>query len=134
MAGRARARAAGGRAGARGAAGGAGRGARAAARGLAENLEALPGHAGVLSVEVPELGHCILPGPGKMASVRIYSEIKDRFGGRLDAEAADWALEVYGEYVAEAQEERGSHPNIDILLDVKAGGGPYSVTSVILAE
>ena len=105
-----------------------------AARGLAENLGGLPGHAGVLSVEVPELGHNILPGPGKMASVRIYSEIKERFGGRLDGRAADWALEIYGEYVAEAEEERGSHPNIDILLDVKAGGGPYSVTTVVVEE
>ena len=81
-------------------------------------------------MEVPELGHAILPGPGKMASVRIYCEIKERFGGRLDAAAADWALEVYGEYVAEAQDQPGSHPNIDILLDVKAGKGPYSVTTV----
>lgn len=119
-----------GRAVARAGAGGAG----VVANGLAENLEGLPGHASVLSVEVPEIGHSILPGPGKMASVRIYSEIKERFGGRLDERAALWALEVYDEYVAEAKEERGSHPNIDILLDVKAGGGPYSVATVVVEE
>ena len=83
---------------------------------LKENLAALPAHGAVSKVEVPELGHILEAGPGKMASCRIFAELRERFGGRLDKAAAAWALETYGEYVQEAKDEPGSHPNIDVLL------------------
>ena len=85
---------------------------------LKENLAALPAHGAVSKVEIPELGHTLDAGPGKMASCRIYAELRERYGGRLDKAAAEWALEAYGEFVQEAKDAPGSHPNIDVLLDV----------------
>ena len=55
---------------------------------LNENLQALPEHGAVTRVEIPELGHTLEAGPGKMASCRIYAEMRERFGGRLDKAAA----------------------------------------------
>mmetsp|Transcript_7600 Transcript_7600/g.19496 ORF Transcript_7600/g.19496 Transcript_7600/m.19496 type:complete len:144 (-) Transcript_7600:26-457(-) len=97
------------------------------ARGLKENLASLPAHEDVTLVTVKETGHTIKPGPGKMASVRIYAELEKLFGGKLDSTAAEWALGVYDEYVAEAKEVPGSHPNIDILLGVVEEGAEYTV-------
>ncbi len=45
----------------------------------------------------------------------------------MNSEAAEWALGVYGEFVAEARDEPGSHPNIDILLDVVERGAELTV-------
>ena len=91
---------------------------------LKENLQALPEHGAVTKVEIPELGHILEAGPGRMASIRIYAELRERFGGRLEKEAAAWALEAYGEYVQEAKDESGSHPNIDVLLsECEPGAG-----------
>ena len=101
------------------------------ARGLKENLAKLPEHAGVTKVTLLEGGkefHSIEAKPGKLASVRIYSEIVGRYGGELNVAAAEWALEVYGEFVQESKEKPGSHPNIDILFDVtEKGKGPFEV-------
>ena len=84
---------------------------------LRENLMLLPAFEEVEQVEIPELNHTIVAGPGKMASVRIYSALREKFGGRLDSVAAKWALEAYGEdVVEEAKQAPGSHPNIDLLL------------------
>ena len=55
---------------------------------LKDNLQALPEHGAVSKVELPELGATIEAGPGKMASIRIYAELRERFGGRLDKAAA----------------------------------------------
>ena len=54
---------------------------------LKDNLAALPAHGAVTKVEIPELGHTLEAGPGKMASCRIYAELRERFGGRLDKAA-----------------------------------------------
>ena len=86
---------------------------------LRENLMLLPAFEEVEQIEIPELGHTIVAGPGKMASVRIYSALREKFGGRLDSVAAKWALEAYGEdVVEEAKQAPGSHPNIDLLLQL----------------
>ena len=99
-------------------------------RGLKENLALLPAHEDVTSVSVTCVGfeHEIPAKPGKLASVRIYTEIGQRFGGVLDVEAAVWGLAQYDEFVDEAREVTGSHPNIDLLLGVvEEGKGPYAV-------
>ena len=103
--------------------------------GLKENLEALPSHEEVAMVELPEIGHTIVAGPGKMASVRIYAELRERFGGRLDQEAAKWALDVYGEdLVQESKQTPGSHPNIDLLLALLEGGENEGKVYTVLVE
>ena len=45
----------------------------------------------------------------------------------MDSTAAEWALGVYDDFVAEAKEVPGSHPNIDILLGVIEDGAEYTV-------
>ncbi|QDZ22069.1 DUF2322 domain-containing protein [Chloropicon primus] len=105
---------------------------RHVARGLKENLSAIPEYAHVKKValfnEREEIFHTIEAKPGKLASVRIYAEMSRKFGGAVDVEAAMWGLEVYDEFVAEAREVPSSHPNIDILLGVLEGEGPYKIT------
>ena len=100
-------------------------------RGLKENLALLPAHEDVTSISVTSVTgfeHEIPAKPGKLASVRIYTEIGQRFGGVLDVEAAVWGLAQYDEFVDEAREVLGSHPNIDLLLGVvEEGKGPYAV-------
>ena len=90
--------------------------------GLKENLQKLSPASSVARVEIPERGHSIVAGPGKMASVQIYKAVSDRFGGTLDAAGAAWALEQYGEYVEDARQNPGSHPNIDLLFAVQDEG------------
>lgn len=90
--------------------------------GLKDNLEKLGPAGNVARVEIPEQGHSIVAGPGKMASVQIYKAVSDRFGGKLDSAGAAWALEQYGEYVEDARQNPGSHPNIDLLFAVQDQG------------
>ena len=98
---------------------------------MKENLAALPAYENVkrvaLSLDGDEF-HAIEAKPGKLASVRIYAAMKDNFG-TLDPKAAAFGLLQYDEYVDEARNEPGSHPNIDLLLDIVAKGkGPYTIT------
>lgn len=95
---------------------------RVVARGLKENVAALAPIDGVARVT------CAVPGagaawevpnaPGKAASARIYAHLAAKHGGALTPAAAREGLELYGEYVAEAREQPGSHPNIDLLFRV----------------
>ena len=55
--------------------------------------------------------------PGKAASVRIYHYLGSQFGG-ISPSAAEKGLEIYAEFVEEAKQNPGSHPNIDLLFDV----------------
>ena len=45
-------------------------------------------------------------------------------GGLTVRRICRWALEAYGEYVQEAKDEPGSHPNIDLLLEVGTRSRP----------
>lgn len=70
---------------------------------------------------------------GKRASLVFYAAVAStRQGGALDAAAADELLTLYDEVVADAVAHRGSHPNIDLLLDVKSGAikGPLRIEVV----
>ncbi|KAF8059409.1 hypothetical protein HT031_005214 [Scenedesmus sp. PABB004] len=103
---------------------------RCVARGtLKENVAALPPIDDVVCVTLQPGGHTIPNAPGKAASARIYSHLAGAHGGRLTAAAAAEGLALYGEYVAEAREVPGSHPNIDVLLEVlERGGQELSIT------
>jgi hypothetical protein len=71
---------------------------------------------------------------GKRASLVFYAAVAQKSPGAvLDAAAAESLLALYDEVVADAQQHRGSHPNIDLLLDVKSGaieGGPLRIEVV----
>lgn len=55
--------------------------------------------------------------PGKAASVKIYHYLGSEFGG-ISPKAAEKGLELYAEYVEDARQLPGSHPNIDLLFDI----------------
>jgi hypothetical protein len=74
------------------------------------------------------LKHAIPNAPGKKASVAIYSHLAQKYGGRITTAAAQEGLQLYDEFVEEAQQQPGSHPNIDLLLDVLKSGRVLKVT------
>ena len=61
------------------------------------------------------------------ATLPIHPAHSGKYNGKLDKAAAEEALEIYAEVVADAKAHRGSHPNIDIMLDVLASGSPLDV-------
>lgn len=61
---------------------------------------------------------CCSCASGKEASVAIYAHLAQKYGGSLNQAAAQEGLSLYDEIVADAKAHPGSHPNIDILLDV----------------
>jgi hypothetical protein len=88
---------------------------------LKANLERLPSVQHIERIILHPSGHLIPNAPGKAGSVAIYSHLAEAHAGKLTPAAAAEGLELYGEFTAEAMEEPGSHPNIDILLAVAAG-------------
>eukprot|EP00878_Enallax_costatus_P014189 GHUV01014841.1.p1 GENE.GHUV01014841.1~~GHUV01014841.1.p1 ORF type:complete len:133 (+),score=30.54 GHUV01014841.1:105-503(+) len=88
------------------------------ARSLKDNVAALPPTDSIAAVTLQPINHTIQNAPGKKASVAIYSYLAFKYGGRLTIEAAEEGLQLYDEVVADAKAHPGSHPNIDILLDV----------------
>lgn len=96
-----------------------------------ENVAALPPIDGVASVTVslPGGGAVVIPNaPGKAASARIYAHLAAAHGGAIGPAAAEEGLRLYAEFVDEAVQQPGSHPNIDLLLRVQAEGLSCSVT------
>jgi hypothetical protein len=61
---------------------------------------------------------CCTCAPGKKASVAIYAHLAQKYGNSLNQAAAQEGLTLYDEIVADAKAHPGSHPNIDILLDM----------------
>jgi len=67
---------------------------------------------------------------GKRASLVFFAALVAKGGGGangglIDAAAAAEGLSLFDEVVADARAHRGSHPNIDLLLDVQSGAiGP----------
>ena len=60
----------------------------------------------------------------------IYSHLAQKYGGSLSPAAAQEGLDLYAEVVADARAHPGSHPNIDILLDVLAK--PEQQVSIVI--
>jgi hypothetical protein len=70
---------------------------------------------------------------GKRASLVFYAAAAARHSGMLDQAAASMLLELYDEVTDEARAHRGSHPNIDLPLDVLSGdarNGPLTIEVV----
>ncbi len=89
-----------------------------------ENLATLPAidHLSGLNVcsENGETLHHIPAAPGKLGSLKLYHALSQESGGILDAETAKHGLALFAEHVADAEANPGKHPNIDLLLRVKA--------------
>ncbi|MCX7897997.1 MAG: DUF2322 family protein [Rhodocyclaceae bacterium] len=87
------------------------------------NLKTLPGvsHLAALQLydEQGELIATIENKPGQVASLIIYNHLAQLFGA-ITPEAAKKGLDLYAEYVQEAKEAPGKHPNIDRLLALAA--------------
>lgn len=64
--------------------------------------------------------HHIPAEAGKLGSLKLYYALYQRFGGRLDAEAARQGLLWFAEHTADAQAHPGKHPNVDFLQTVAA--------------
>jgi hypothetical protein len=103
-----------------------------------ENVAALPPIDNVDAVEVvasggsgsgPSAAWVIRNAPGTAASAKIFAHLAAANGGEIGPAAALEGLRLYGEYVDEARAVPGSHPNIDILLNIaEAGAPPVRVT------
>ena len=100
---------------------------RVTARGLKENVAALPAIDSIAAITLHPINHTIPNVPGKKASVAIYSYLASMYGGKLTAQAAEEGLRLYDEVVADAKAHPGSHPNIDILLDVTSNQTQLSI-------
>jgi hypothetical protein len=55
--------------------------------------------------------------PGSAGSLKVYYEVAVEFGG-IGPKAAEKALQLYAEHVADARANPGKHPNIDRLFEV----------------
>jgi hypothetical protein len=66
---------------------------------------------------------------GKRASLGFFAHLAQKHGGVVARGAsAEEGLALYDEVTDEAKAHRGSHPNIDLLLDVQSGAvGPLTV-------
>lgn len=95
--------------------------------GLKENVASLPPATGVKRISFSNK-HVIEPMPGKMASVSIYSYLASKHGNLINKEAAEEGLRLYDEVVEDAKKHPGSHPNIDLLLDVLSTGQDLNIT------
>ncbi|WP_118791839.1 MULTISPECIES: DUF2322 family protein [Neisseria] len=62
---------------------------------------------------------------GKLGSLKLYNALAERFGGKLDKEAAEQGLIWFAEHVADARAYPGKHPNIDLLENVVQSGETF---------
>jgi hypothetical protein len=71
--------------------------------------------------------------PGKQGSLAVYHYLKQVFG-TLNATAAEHGLLVFAEHTADARNHPGTHPNIDRLFEIAAGGGPLLVEVIAVED
>lgn len=64
--------------------------------------------------------------PGKQGSLAVYQYLQQVFE-TIDAKAAAHGVEIFAEHTADAKNRPGAHPNIDLLLDIIAGGDALKV-------
>lgn len=67
--------------------------------------------------------------PGSAGSVAVYLAVTIP-DGRLDRHAAEQAVQLYAEHVADAREQPGKHPNIDRLFRIIDDDGCLIVRSL----
>ncbi|WP_455483205.1 DUF2322 family protein [Haemophilus parahaemolyticus] len=73
-------------------------------------------------LEIQDLtGKCIHTIPaieGKLGSLKLYHALFVKFEAKLTASSAKQGIEWFAEHVADAQQNPGKHPNIDLLFEV----------------
>lgn len=62
--------------------------------------------------------HHIPAQEGKLGSPRVYNALAQQFDGKLDRTSAQKGLEIFAEHTADARQNPGKHPNIDLLFKV----------------
>jgi len=90
-----------------------------------DNLQKLPSIDGVQRIDLIDGKGAVVGDiphqPGKLGSLAIYQYLAQAFG-KLDAKAAEHGLAVFAELAEDARQHPGSHPNIDRLTAIAAGG------------
>ncbi|MGR3806725.1 DUF2322 family protein [Pasteurella testudinis] len=65
-----------------------------------------------------EVIHHIPAVAGKLGSLRLYNALAEQFAQQLNPSAAQQGLIWFAEHVADAEQNPGKHPNIDLLFRV----------------
>lgn len=65
-----------------------------------------------------EVIHHIPAMEGKLGSLKLYHALAQQFDGVLNATTAEQGLTWFAEHVADAKQNVGKHPNIDLLLHI----------------
>lgn len=68
--------------------------------------------------EQGEQVHFIPAIEGKLGSLRVYNAMADEFAYYLNPEVAEYGLSLFAEHVADAEQNPGKHPNIDLLFKI----------------
>ncbi|QIW15624.1 hypothetical protein A4G20_04405 [Pasteurellaceae bacterium RH1A] len=77
--------------------------------------------------EQGEVVHHIPAIEGKLGSLKLYNTLAEKFANKLDKTAACQGLEWFAEHVADAKENVGKHPNIDLLFKVEKEALSYQL-------
>lgn len=96
-----------------------------------ENLEKMPSIEQLSGLDIidahGEIIHNIPAVEGKLGSLKLYNALAVQFAGKLDAAAAEQGLAWFAEHVADAEQNVGKHPNIDLLIKVKQNQLVYTL-------
>lgn len=65
-----------------------------------------------------EVIHSIPAIEGKLGSLKLYNALLTQFNGVLDKTSAEQGIIWFAEHVADAKNNPGKHPNIDLLFNV----------------
>lgn len=74
-----------------------------------------------------EVIHSIPAIEGKLGSLKLYNALAEQFAGKLDTAAAAQGLAWFAEHVADAQQNVGKHPNIDLLIKIQQNQLVYTL-------
>lgn len=69
---------------------------------------------------------------GKLGSLKLYNALAAQFAGKLNPESAAQGLLWFAEHVADASQNPGKHPNIDLLFKVQNENLAYRLQAVTL--
>lgn len=98
------------------------------------NLDSLPTIDHLSGLNVLDDGkaiHHIPAAPGKLGSLRVYNALAQQFDGKLDRTSAQKGLELFAEHTADARQNPGKHPNIDLLFQVVNENLHYKLEPVL---
>lgn len=68
--------------------------------------------------EKGEVIHQIPAVEGKLGSLKLYNALSEKFNQQLNIETAQQGIIWFAEHVEDAKQNKGKHPNIDLLFKV----------------